>query len=44
MVKNEKKVEEVKMLSEFKDPLLDLDQCSLYELINVLKKLLVILP
>ena len=35
---NEKKVEEVKMLSEFKDPLLYLDKCILHELINVLQK------
>jgi hypothetical protein len=34
-----KKVEEVKMLSEVKDPLLDLEKCSLHELINILQKL-----
>jgi hypothetical protein len=34
----EKKVEEVKMLSEVKDPLLDLENCSLHELINILQK------
>jgi hypothetical protein len=33
----EKKVEEVKMLSEVKDPLLDLEKCSLHELINILQ-------
>jgi hypothetical protein len=36
--KKEKKVEEVKILSEVKDPLLDLEKCSLHELINILKK------
>jgi hypothetical protein len=36
--KKEKKVEEVKMLSEVKDPLLDLEKCSLHELINILQK------
>jgi hypothetical protein len=34
--KKEKKVEEVKMLSEVKDPLLDLEKCSLHELLNIL--------
>jgi hypothetical protein len=34
----EKEVEEVKMLSEVKDPLLDLEKCSLHELINILQK------
>jgi hypothetical protein len=40
MTTNDKQVEEVKMLSETKQkkPLLDLDKCSLYELINNLKK------
>ena len=38
MIMNEKKVEQVNMLSEFKDPLLYLDNCSLHELINVLQK------
>jgi hypothetical protein len=33
-----RKVEEVKMLSEVKDPLLDLEKCSLHELINILQK------
>jgi hypothetical protein len=33
--RNEKKVEEVKKLSEVKDPLLDLEKCSLHELINI---------
>ena len=33
-----RKVEEVKMLSEIKEPLLDLDNCSLQELIYVLQK------
>jgi hypothetical protein len=30
-VKKEKEVEEVKMLSEVKDPLLDLEKCSLHD-------------
>jgi hypothetical protein len=35
----EKEVEEVKMLSDnIKEPLLDLDKCSLNELINILQK------
>jgi hypothetical protein len=34
----EKEVEELKMLSEVKDPLLDLEKCSLHELINILQK------
>ena len=34
----DKQVEEVKMLSETKEPLLDLDKCSLHELINILQK------
>jgi hypothetical protein len=33
----EKKIEEFKILSETKDPLLDLDKCSLHEL-NILQK------
>ena len=37
-VKKEKKVEEVKMLNEVKDPLLDLENCSLHELISILQK------
>jgi hypothetical protein len=36
----EKEVEEVKMLSDnIKEPLLDLDKCSLNELINILQKI-----
>ena len=31
-------IEEVKMLSEVKDPLLDLENCSLHELISILQK------
>jgi hypothetical protein len=34
-IMNEKEVEEVKMLSEVKDPLLDLEKCSLHELISI---------
>ena len=34
----EKKVEEVKILSEVKEPLLDLENCSLHELISILQK------
>ena len=34
----ERKVEEVKMLSEVKEPLLDLENCSLHELISILQK------
>jgi hypothetical protein len=38
MVVEEKEVEEVKMLSDnIKEPLLDLDKCSLNELINILQ-------
>jgi hypothetical protein len=33
-----KEVEEVKMLSEFKDPLLDLEKCSLHEIMSILQK------
>jgi hypothetical protein len=40
---NEKQVEEVKMLSEAKEPLQDLDKCSFHELINILQKILMIL-
>jgi hypothetical protein len=36
---NEKKVEEVKMLSEVKNPLLDLEKCSLHELMSILQKI-----
>jgi hypothetical protein len=35
---NEKEVEEVKMLSEVKDHFLDLEKCSLHELINILQR------
>jgi hypothetical protein len=35
---NEKQVEEVKMLSEVKEPLLDLENCSLHELIYILQQ------
>jgi hypothetical protein len=35
---NERKVEEVKMLSEVKNPLLDLEKCSLHELMSILQK------
>ena len=35
---NEKQVEEIKMLSEVHDPLINLEKCSLHELINVLQK------
>jgi hypothetical protein len=38
MITNEKKIEEVKMLSEVKDPLLDLEKCSLHELMSILQK------
>ena len=34
-----RKVEEVKMLSEVKEPLLDLENCSLHELISILQKI-----
>ena len=37
-VKKEKKVEEVKMLTEVKEPWLDLENCSLHELISILQK------
>jgi hypothetical protein len=36
--KKEKKLEEVKMLSEVKDPSLDLEKCSLHELMSILQK------
>jgi hypothetical protein len=36
--RNGRKVEEVKILSEVKDPLLDLEKCSLHELISILQK------
>ena len=34
----DKKVEEVKMLSEVKEPFVDLEKCSLHELISILQK------
>ena len=34
----ERKVEEVKMLSEVKEPFVDLEKCSLHELISILQK------
>jgi hypothetical protein len=37
-VKKEREVEEVKMLSEVKDPLLDLEKCSWHELMSILQK------
>ena len=37
-VMKEVEVEEVKMLNEVKDPLLDLENCSLHELISILQK------
>jgi hypothetical protein len=39
MLANVKQIEEVKMLSEVREPLLDLDKCSLHELIVVLEKI-----
>jgi hypothetical protein len=33
MITNDKQVEEVKMISETKEPLLDIDKCNLNELI-----------
>ena len=41
-IKKERKVEEVKMLNEVKEPLLDLDNCTLQELIAILQKFAVI--
>ena len=35
---DERKIEEVKMLSKVNDPLLDLENCSLHELISILQK------
>ena len=35
---NEKQVEEVKMLSEIHDPLINLQKCSLHEIIEVIQK------
>jgi hypothetical protein len=34
----DKKVEEVKIIREVKEPLLDLENCSLHELISILQK------
>ena len=40
LMKEEKQVEEVKMLSDkIAEPLLDLDKCGLYELISLLQKI-----
>ena len=38
LIEKEREVEEVKILSEVKEPLLGLDNCSLHELISVLQK------
>jgi hypothetical protein len=38
MITNNKQIEEVKMLSEAREPLLDLDICSLHELIAIVEK------
>jgi hypothetical protein len=38
MIMNDKQVEEVKILSGVKEPLLDLENCSLHELISILQK------
>jgi hypothetical protein len=38
MVMNEKQVEQVNFFNEVNEPLLDLDKCSLHELINILQK------
>jgi hypothetical protein len=38
MIMNEIKVKEDKILNEVKDPLLDLEKCSLHELISILQK------
>jgi hypothetical protein len=40
---NEKQVEEVKMINDINKLLLDLDKCSMHELINILQKILLIL-
>ena len=37
-IKKERKFEEVKMLSEVKEPFVDLEKCSLHELISILHK------
>ena len=36
---NEKRIEEIKMLTEINDPLINLEKCSLHELIEVLQKI-----
>ena len=38
LIKLERKVDEVKMLSEVKEPLFDLENCSLHELRSILQK------
>ena len=38
LIEKDRKVEEVKMISEVKEPLLDLDNCSFHELISFLQK------
>ena len=38
MIEKGRKVEEVKMLSEVKEPLLGIDNCSLQELVSILQK------
>src|SRR4051812_10274526 len=35
---NENQIEEIKMLCEVHDPLIDLEKCSLHELLEVLQK------
>jgi hypothetical protein len=37
MIRNEKEVEKLKMLSEVKDHFLDLEKCSLHELMSILQ-------
>jgi hypothetical protein len=39
MIMNEKKIEEVKMLSEVKDPFLYLENCSLHEIMTILQNI-----
>jgi hypothetical protein len=41
MITNDTQVEEVKKLNEIRDSLLDLDKCSLHELIDILQKNLI---
>src|SRR4051812_17790916 len=36
---NEKKIEEIKLLSEVHDPLIDLEKCSFHEFLEVLQKI-----